>query len=299
MTDSNGNIEVLEYVSKSAGLSETEVSSDSAGLAETEDLTGLEAASRFGGIGGILSSSLRSVQSVVSVLQHPSIHSEEEADLTKPFTVSKEALSDLSNERTRSALIKVIEIGLGKEFPNGGKDVESPPLNDQIHHTIKHLINRMRTEDYGSNTDAETAAEALSSYLLRSSPDKGIPISEVGVNYRREFFGSNAMADKKIQSFLYMCYEAVQDFVLIMLIILGVLSIVIETTIGLEDGEVCDEKCYIEGVAILTSVCIVVGVTAGIDYAKQFAFIRLTHNLDATNTKSIIRGGEQMNVVDG
>jgi len=49
----------------------------------------------------------------------------------------------------------------------------------------------------------------------------------------------------------------------------------------------------------LTSVCIVVGVTAGIDYVKQFAFIRLTHNLDATNTKSIIRGGKQINVVDG
>lgn len=107
------------------------------------------------------------------------------------------------------------------------------------------------------------------------------------------------MADKKIQSFLYLCYEAIQDFVLIMLIILGVASIVIETTIGRDEGEKCDEKCYIEGVAILTSVCIVVGVTAGIDYAKQFAFIRLTHNLDATNTKSVIRGGKLLNVVDG
>jgi P-type E1-E2 ATPase len=89
----------------------------------------------------------------------------------------------------------------------------------------------------------------------------------------------------------------VQDFVLIMLIFLGVISIVVETTIGKDEGEKCS-TCWVEGAAILVSVCIVVLVTAGIDYVKQFAFIRLTRSLNETNTKSVIREGKQVNVVD-
>jgi len=48
----------------------------------------------------------------------------------------------------------------------------------------------------------------------------------------------------------------------------------------------------------LASVCIVVLVTASIDYAKQFAFVRLTHSLNETNTKMVIRDGQQLNVTD-
>jgi magnesium-transporting ATPase (P-type) len=139
---------------------------------------------------------------------------------------------------------------------------------------------------------ADVAANVLTSVLLRSSPESGIDPREV--EHRRAVFGSNGIADKKIDSFLKLCWEAVQDFVLIMLIVLGTISIIVEVTT--HEGP-CT-TCWIEGAAILVSVVIVVCVTAGIDYAKQFAFIRLTRSLNESNTKAVIRDAKQLSVTD-
>ena len=136
------------------------------------------------------------------------------------------------------------------------------------------------------------AANIVTTLLLRSSPEMGIDPQEV--EPRRDFFGSNAVSAKKRDSFCHLCYEAVQDFVLIILIFLGVISIVVEVTT--HEGP-CS-TCWIEGAAILLTVCIVVLLQAGIDYAKQFSFIRLTQSLHETNTKSVIRSGKQVSVVD-
>jgi len=82
-----------------------------------------------------------------------------------------------------------------------------------------------------------------------------------------------------------------------MLIILGIIGIAVETTVGVEEGEKCG-ACWIEGAAILAAVLIVVLVTATIDYQKQFAFVRLTRSLHETNTKMVIRDGKQVSVID-
>ena len=82
-----------------------------------------------------------------------------------------------------------------------------------------------------------------------------------------------------------------------MLKVLGVIGIVVETTVDVEEGESCG-ACWLEGAAILASVCIVVLVTSSIDYAKQFAFIRLTRSLHETTTKMVIRNGHQISVTD-
>ena len=165
----------------------------------------------------------------------------------------------------------------------------------------------MASQDHGLEEDehdpivqeadrhADLAAFVMVTLLLRSSPEKGIDEDEVPL--RQEAFGSNALTAKKLDSFLKLCWDAVQDFVLIMLIVLGIISIVVEVVTHIEDGETCS-TCWIEGAAILMSVCIVVLVTAGIDYAKQFAFIRLTRSLHESNTKQVIRNGKQMAVTD-
>jgi magnesium-transporting ATPase (P-type) len=79
-----------------------------------------------------------------------------------------------------------------------------------------------------------------------------------------------------------------------MLIVLGIISIVVEVT----THEGACTTCWIEGAAILCSVVIVVCVTAGIDYVKQFAFIRLTRSLNESNTKAVIRDAKQLSVTD-
>merc|ERR1740122_425427 len=62
--------------------------------------------------------------------------------------------------------------------------------------------------------------------------------------------------------------------------------------------ESCDGPCWMEGVAILFAVILVVVISATIDYQKQFAFIKLTKSLDELNLKQIIRNGEVMEVED-
>jgi Ca2+ transporting ATPase len=226
------------------------------------------------------------------------------------FNITASDLSALSNERTRLQLADTLEKGLTNKKENSSnkqEDEEAPSSSSKVTSDIFSLVARIREmeangppaehspQELEADKSAEVAANTLTTILLGSSPETGIRPEEV--EYRQEVFGANAIADKKLDSFVKLCWEAVQDFVLIMLIVLGVISIVVETTIGLDDGESCG-PCWIEGAAILVSVCIVVFVTAGIDYAKQFAFIRLTKSLNDTNTKAVIRGGIQVSVTD-
>ena len=228
-------------------------------------------------------------------------------DIAGKYLVNARELGELSTERTRLHLADVLETAM-KKISTAASDAEAPSSQAKVKADVLALVKRIREleanggpaehspEAAEADKNGELAASYLATVLLGSSTEKGISSSEV--EYRREVFGSNETAARKLDSFLKLCWEAVQDFVLIMLIFLGVISIVVETTIGLEPGETCG-TCWIEGAAILVSVVIVVLVTAGIDYAKQFAFIRLTDSLNETNTKSVIRNGIQVAVTDG
>jgi calcium-translocating P-type ATPase len=272
--------------------------------------------SRFGGLAGAVEAS------VASSMERNL------GSLTAPFPVTPQELGILSNDRTRLALAIVLEKGVKKQDGETGgagtadvaeeeedDDIEALPEDhrafqknrtDLMRRQVLTLVEKMREseaqKDAGGELDAAAQAEAdknadvaanvLTSVLLRSSPESGIDPREV--EHRRAVFGSNGIADKKLDSFLKLCFEAVQDFVLLMLIVLGAISIVVEVTT--HEGP-CS-TCWIEGAAILVSVIIVVCVTAGIDYAKQFAFIRLTRSLNESNTKAVIRDAKQLSVTD-
>ena len=220
------------------------------------------------------------------------------------FLVSKEVLSALGSDRTRLKLAETLQIGLTKTVKTT-EDLEAPSADRKLANDVLLLCTRIQEEPphlkenspelAEADKNAEVAAAALASLVLKSSPDQGINPAEI--EHRRDIFGTNAIADRKLDSFLKLCFEAVQDFVLFMLIALGIISIVVETTIGKVPGKPCG-ICWIEGAAILVSVVIVVLVTAGIDYAKQFAFIKLTRSLHETNTKVVLRNGQQVSIVD-
>mmetsp|Transcript_3430 Transcript_3430/g.5688 ORF Transcript_3430/g.5688 Transcript_3430/m.5688 type:complete len:1169 (+) Transcript_3430:194-3700(+) len=263
----------------------------------TDGSTGNAEDTRFGGLAGAVDQSISSIRGLGAT-----------GGKQFQFTIKAADLGELSNERTRLQLADTLEKGLTiQKQDNKPIDEEAPSSSSKVTADVLALVSRIRQleadgqpaehspEAREADKNAEVAANALATVLLGSSPETGI--SEDEVEYRKELFGSNAIADKKLDGFVKLCWEAVQDFVLIMLIVLGIISIVVETTIGLDDGESCG-PCWIEGAAILVSVCIVVFVTAGIDYAKQFAFIRLTKSLNETNTKAVIRGGIQVSVTD-
>jgi Ca2+ transporting ATPase len=247
---------------------------------------------RFGGLASAVEQSIASIE--VDKVHHQ-------------YLTTAEELGKLSDTRTLTALAETLESALSRQKTDQDYDEEAPSVNATVKTDVLKLASRLKeleasgpypehsTEAVDENHTAEVAANALATVLLFSSPEYGI--CEKEVESRRAVFGTNAIADKQLDSFCKLCWEAVQDFVLIMLIVLGVISIVVETTYGREDGEKCG-ACWIEGAAILVSVGIVVLVTAGIDYAKQFAFIRLTKSLHETNTKVVIRDGKQISVTD-
>jgi Ca2+ transporting ATPase len=221
----------------------------------------------------------------------------------RDYLVTAKELGQLSNDRTRAALITILKQGVEKDG-NPKDDPEKPSSKRQMHSRVFELLERLEedekngpypehsTEAIEADKNADLAANILTSLMLRSSPESGIDPREVEM--RREAFGSNAIAEKELDSFCKLCWDAVQDLVLVMLILLGIISIVVETT---THTGACG-TCWIEGAAILVSVGIVVTVTAGIDYAKQFAFIKLTKSLHETNTKQVIRNGKQVSVID-
>ena len=225
------------------------------------------------------------------------------------FLVLPDDLSDLAKDRDRDALIRILEKGvdgrahiLKKKEDNSGNDIETPSIDQKTLGQATEVIAKLKADQdkgpsqgysaqHEMDMHVDTAVTLLATFLLRSSPEEGIRREEV--EYRREVFGTNAISEKPMESFFALCWDAVQDFVLVMLIILGVITLVIEI---LEPGP-CG-TCWAEGTAILFTVLLVVLLTASIDYAKQFAFKRLSRSLFESNTKQVIRNGQQVLIVD-
>ena len=186
-------------------------------------------------------------------------------------------------------------------------DLEQTKQTTNIYtsYQINMFIKTVRTAlDQNNMTDAEVeealekTANILASYVLKSSAEDGIK-DKSSVEVRREVFGSNKLIDKKLQSWWSLAWDALQDFVLLLLFILGMVSILIETVLDpILSGNECDGPCWMEGFAIVLTCFFVVVISATIDYQKQFAFIRLAQNLNELNLKCVIRNGETKNVID-
>ena len=234
---------------------------------------------------------------------------EDDNKLTAPFHITSKDLAALGNERSPAALADLLEVyakstqalarlNSGRALYDLEEDKESTsPPTKSAESYMTSLITQLRTSDPVTLPQTlELAATALTTVILRSSPD-GISTSSTDLEHRKTIFGVNAIAPKPMTPFLVLCWDALQDFVLIMLLCMGIVSLAVEPTIGLQEGESCG-ACWLEGFAILFCVCIVVLVTAGIDYGKQFSFAKLQDSLLDRNTKSVLRGGEIVIVTD-
>lgn len=227
------------------------------------------------------------------------------------FVVLPDDLSSFVKDRDREALIRILEKGvdgrahiLKNKEGSFRSDIETPSLDQNLLGQATEVVVKLKDdqtkgpytkyspEQHKMDMHVDMAVTLLASLLLRSCPEKGISSDEV--EYRREVFGTNAISEKPMASFLALCWDAVQDFVLIMLIVLGVITLAIEIT----DKKGDCGTCWAEGTAILCTVLLVVLLTASIDYAKQFAFQRLSRSLFESNTKQIIRDGKQVSVID-
>nr|CAD7260422.1 unnamed protein product [Timema shepardi] len=122
--------------------------------------------------------------------------------------------------------------------------------------------------------------------------------STVDIEHRRETFGSNTIPPKPPKTFLQLVWEALQDVTLIILEIAAVVSLALAfytptddaVPVGHEDSE--GKHGWIEGLAILISVIVVVIVTAFNDYTKERQFRGLQNRIEGEHKFSVIRAGE-------
>ncbi|XP_036057670.1 plasma membrane calcium-transporting ATPase 4 isoform X4 [Onychomys torridus] len=140
---------------------------------------------------------------------------------------------------------------------------------------------------------------------LKTSPVKGLSGNLTDLEKRRLVFGQNVIPPKKPKTFLELVWEALQDVTLIILEIAAIISLVLSfyrppggdneicgQTASSPDEEEEGETGWIEGAAILTSVIIVVLVTAFNDWSKEKQFRGLQSRIELEQKFCIIRNGQ-------
>ncbi|XP_020289545.1 plasma membrane calcium-transporting ATPase 2 isoform X2 [Pseudomyrmex gracilis] len=149
---------------------------------------------------------------------------------------------------------------------------------------------------------------------LYTSPNEGLSGSTADIQHRRDTFGSNMIPPKPSKTFLRLVWEALQDMTLLILEVAAFISLClsfyhasthtsskkfdnssfVEHVVEEEDESKYD---WIEGLAILISVIVVVLVTAFNDYSKERQFRGLQSRIEGEHKFSVIRQGEVKQVI--
>ncbi|BFZ08779.1 hypothetical protein BsWGS_11818 [Bradybaena similaris] len=149
--------------------------------------------------------------------------------------------------------------------------------------------------------------------LLKTTATNGL--DETDIDLRRRVFGSNVIPPKPPKSFLQLVWEALQDVTLIILIVAAIISLGLsfykppkensanireEDTYEAEQGNFEEAAGWIDGLAILVAVVVVVMVTAFNDWSKERQFRGLQSRIEHEHKFATIRKGvvEQIPVGD-
>ncbi|CAP24273.1 LOW QUALITY PROTEIN: Protein CBR-MCA-3 [Caenorhabditis briggsae] len=137
---------------------------------------------------------------------------------------------------------------------------------------------------------------------LKTDPNNGLPNNEAELEKRRNVFGANEIPPHPPKCFLQLVWEALQDVTLVILLVSAIVSLALsfyrppgEDTAGSDDSE--HDAGWIEGVAILISVIVVVLVTALNDYTKERQFRGLQAKIETEHRFFVLRGGQSIQVV--
>ncbi|CAI5758390.1 unnamed protein product [Candida verbasci] len=116
---------------------------------------------------------------------------------------------------------------------------------------------------------------------------------------RQHYFGANKLPRKVQKSFLKLCWDAMKDKVLIILSVAAIVSLALGLyeTFGTpthydDEGKKLPKVDWVEGVAILVAICIVVLVGAINDYQKERQFAKLNAKKEDRDI-IVIRNGDQ------
>ncbi|KAH8697337.1 putative P-type calcium ATPase [Talaromyces proteolyticus] len=107
---------------------------------------------------------------------------------------------------------------------------------------------------------------------------------------RKRVYGTNVLPEKKIKTIWELAWIAYNDKVLILLSIAAVISLAlgIYQSVTATDGEARIQ--WVEGVAIIVAILIVVGVGAVNDYQKERQFVKLNKKKEDRKVKALRSG---------
>lgn len=142
--------------------------------------------------------------------------------------------------------------------------------------------------------------DALSQYL-NTDLHLGLVSDDNDLRTRGDKFGHNQLPVKTSKNFFQLCLEAMKDKVLLLLSGAAVISLALGLyeTFGAEqsyddEGQPLPKVDWVEGVAIIVAVVIIVIVGAGNDYQKERQFARLNAKKEEREIIVIRDGGQKM-----
>jgi magnesium-transporting ATPase (P-type) len=107
---------------------------------------------------------------------------------------------------------------------------------------------------------------------------------------REQIYGNNQVDKIRLKTLWEHCKEALEDFILRVLIVVGIANIILALIIEAHERHIA----WIEGFAILVSVFIVTIVTALNNMKKEQEFARLNEEAESGKKITIIRNGKPL-----
>ena len=154
---------------------------------------------------------------------------------------------------------------------------------------LKSLVDQWLQRETGSEEIDNLISRGGEKWLengLVTSVTKGIDPSTIPK--RTEIYGTNHVAKVEMGSYWDHCVDALEDLLLRVLIVAGIADIIINAVHHQpEDASIF----WLEGVAIIVTVLLVVNITAYINYKKERQFNTLNEESEANKTITVIRGG--------
>ncbi|KAJ1455143.1 hypothetical protein M885DRAFT_617498 [Pelagophyceae sp. CCMP2097] len=130
--------------------------------------------------------------------------------------------------------------------------------------------------------------------MLGSNASSGL-FSDGGLARRALHFGVNSFAAKPPTTYLTLWWGAMHDGAIVVLSVMTIITIFVWVFV---EKPSCNPNGWMEPIALVFSISAITHTTALIDYQKERMFASLTAQLDASNKKFVVRGGESMELAD-
>ena len=156
---------------------------------------------------------------------------------------------------------------------NNDTDTELDPSPSNFKVTVQELVELIEDENVKALNEKYKQVEGLASALcsdatngisttnrddIGNGNDSGVVVS---LEARKQFYGENRLPARKFKSFWELCWEALQDITLIILLVCGIISLVFGLTIDENKVWCVCVMCDCDIVLVFLFVCLVLGIS--------------------------------------